>query len=259
MINIIKSQNYQLRHDLFTIIALIICVILPVILIASDASDAVEGGMIFVYHSEVFALAWVFVSLVFCGRITGWDFNDKTINYELLSGHSRSDVFWGRFATCLIWICLISFLMLLVPLSVQTMLNGWGYNVEFLDMMLRILLSIFPLIRIVAEFFLLSLLLRNCYVTYAVGYFAFAGCMVISLLVDEFLGIDSTYMLGYATISNLFELSNYHSEMINGVDVNIYNAALEGKDIVSTIVSSVVVTGICIIVGRKIFKNRDMQ
>lgn len=256
MFNIIKSQNYQIRHDLFSVIAMIIFAGITVYL---SVCDNVTGGEKFVAMGSNSPMLWLIVCLVFGARIAAWDYNDKTINYELLAGHSRKEMFLGRFVSAFFWCIVICALIALIPLIVCSIRNGWGENVDFVNCMVRIMVSFLVMVRVLSEFFFLAVLLRNCYVTYAVSYILIGCSMVMVLIMSEMFGVELSCVLGYLAMSDMLELTNSHLEWINGGDISVYESALELTDTMKVIVSSVAVTLVCLLGGYRIFQKRDME
>ena len=142
MINIFKSQNYQLRHDMFSVIAVII---LTIVSFYMAFFDSVTGGEKYSFLGEQIPMLWIAICLIFGARIAAWDFNDKTINYELMMGHSRKTMYWGRFLTALLWCFVLCMMVVVIPLMASSLRNGWGNNVDFVNAISRLLLAILPI------------------------------------------------------------------------------------------------------------------
>lgn len=257
MLNIIKSQNYQLRHDLFTFIACLCFVGITMYFTFSDAT--LTGG------EKLVAMNWndnniflVLVCIIFCGRIGAWDFNDKTINYELLSGHARRDMIWGRFVCTILWSFVFCMIMVVVPVGICTMMNGWGDNANATNCMIRILLSLLPVFRVVCEFFLVAILLRNYAATYAISYVLLGVSLLVTLLLGEAFNWDVTYVLGQTMLGELLGISNGHSELIGGVDIFVYDTALQLNVVTGIAVSSILGGVVCMVIAYVLFQKRDM-
>lgn len=93
MWNIMKSQNYQTRGDNLVIYGFLIAFVFPVLglLMGGDSIifEDLNGGMYLMISSSMFPFAAMIMSLITATRICGWDSTDKTINYEIMAGHSR--------------------------------------------------------------------------------------------------------------------------------------------------------------------------
>ena len=256
MFHIMKAQNYQIRHDMFSVIAILI---IAGISIYMAVSDSVTGSERFVAMGENLPMLWLVICLVIGVRIAAWDFNDKTINYELLSGHSRGQLYGGRLVCAVLWCMCLCLITTALPLAVCSAQNGWGVQADFVHCVFRILVGILPLLRILAEFFLLAVILRNCYVTYAVGYILTGVSMLVTLLLSEHFQIHNTYALGYVTLTEALGLTNSHMELIGGVDVTVYDSVMAADKLAGIVVSSVAVSVVCLAMGYAIFKKRDME
>ena len=89
MWNIVRAQNYQLRRDNYIINVFIIIIAITVGtmlmdgFLSEDVATYISAGL-----AENFLL--ILIALMFIvTRCSGWDFNDKTINYELMTSHKN--------------------------------------------------------------------------------------------------------------------------------------------------------------------------
>lgn len=104
MRNIIKALNYQTKTDNVTYYSLFVVLFLAVIsFIDADLSELTGSMYIAAMGESYFALLPVFVILMLGVRILGWDYGDKTMNYEILSGHHRREVYFARVIVSHIW------------------------------------------------------------------------------------------------------------------------------------------------------------
>ena len=129
MWNIIKAQNYQTRNDIVVIAALIfigaLSIISPYFNGLNIPFSEITGSIYAVNSEKTFLL---FILLIVTTRVCGWDQSDKTINYEILAGHNRLAVYFGRIITSIIWVTVSCAVLLFGPLAVCTVINGWGYT-----------------------------------------------------------------------------------------------------------------------------------
>lgn len=262
MWNIMKAQNYQTRRDNLTVYVFLTSLLLPLVLIMlqseSDIS-ALTGSIVMAYYGE-----WLFfiigvVTLLMTARICGWDQADKTMNYEVLSGHDRGEVFFGRVIVSLLWSGTISMVVAIFPVLVWTMINGWGISMKLSDIVLRYLLLFFPVFRLICEFALLTFLLKNCYKAMLIGWvvydFALLGCLIYEELTDKAVTVQFAGM----NISYLMSGFNAKFEYINGEDVSIYATAVKPAMAVETIAVSLLVGGLCLLVGYLVFRKQDIH
>lgn len=260
MRNIIRAQNYQTRNDLIVIVSLILFGVVSVVSPQMNVIDVpfseFTGSFYAVSSDKTFLL---YIILVVTTRVCGWDQSDKTINYELLAGHNRSAVYFGRIITSLIWAGAACAVLMFVPPVICLVINGWGYSADFSWVMIRYILAFLPIIRVTFEFALLTFLLRSS------GYSLLLGCMIIDgvVLADSILNMESnieiTWHLG---ITNLVCVTGFPDSgygYVNGEDVVVYESALGQSLIIGTIVASVLVGAACLAVGCVLFKKRDMK
>lgn len=258
MINIIKAQNYQLRHDMFTVILCIVIIIISVMMYFMNGAD-LAGGEKLVAISEIEPVCFYLISIVFAGRIAAWDYNDKTINYELLSGHSRQEIYWGRFFCSAIWCISFCAIVIGVPLLIGSLINGWGYNADLGDCVIRIVLCAIPVIRLLCEFFLLATLIQNCYATYALGYLAMGVTLMLSMVLQELTQLNTSCLLGYSSCETLLDITNYHYELVNGTEIQVYETMLTHELVGNVVISSLLVSVVCLFLGFWVFQKRDMK
>ena len=188
MKKIIRSQLYQLFLDKAIIVILIpwlISLAAAIIQRESDVSisipeDLQPGSLFFVKiwlenHSYTTIFAFIISALLLAK-----DFGDKTINYEILSGKTRTQVLFSRFLLALA----INESMMLIQLWVYPLTYavrfGWGINYSVRDALITTMLFIFYIFRVTAEVALFAVLLKRKSFTYFVP--------VILMFVGEIIG-----------------------------------------------------------------------
>ena len=258
MWNIIKAQNYQTRNDIVVIVALI-CV--GAILIISPMMNGVSlnniTGSVYAINSDKTFL--VFTALVLASRICGWDQSDKTINYELLAGHDRSAVYFGRIIATLIWVTISNVLLMFVPLGIFTAINGWGYSAEFSWVLFRYLLALLTIFRMTLEFALLAFILRSSGLSLVLGYLLIVGAIFLDIIFSMDTDKNKSWLLGVTNLMHVTGFPDYSFGYVNGEDVIVYESALDATLIIGTIAASVIVGAVCLVIGNVIFRKRDMK
>ncbi|MGN0578328.1 MAG: hypothetical protein ACI4J4_06890 [Ruminiclostridium sp.] len=260
MYNLIKALNYQTRRDNFlfySVLAGCFSYILTIIVYSEhgDLSKLSGGEAVAAFGSSCAGL--VFFVLVLTARICGWDYGDKTMNYELLSGHSRAAVFWSRSIVSLVWCIPVGFLIMVLPTAVLTLINGWGDNMDFGGAAIRFLLTIFPLFRLTCEFILLTFIVKNCYLSMVLGFILTEITQIAVLFITDMSKIEITYQLAISNLTALFEF-NDKMGYVNGKDITVYQTGLEPEFILGTILFSLGVGIICLVIGSLLFKKRDI-
>ena len=255
MRNIIKALNYQTRTDNVTYYSILLAVFLTIF---GMLDFDMTGSEYVALNGESISLLPVFLILMLGVRILGWDYADKTMNYEILSGHHRREVYFARVIVAHIWCIAFCVGFMLLPVLVFTLINGWGVTMDFGGMALRFALAIFPMIRIVCQYVLLVFLVKSAYIAWAVGYLLSMFAMFIPMLFEELMQIKFTYQLANTNLMKLFTF-NQSIGYVNGEDVTICHTELDPSMIIGTIGVSVAVSVICIVLGYIIFKKSDVN
>ena len=146
MRNIIKALNYQTRTDNVTYYSILLAIFLTIF---GMLDFDMTGSEYLALNGESISLLPVFLILMLGVRILGWDYADKTMNYEILSGHHRREVYFARVIVAHIWCIVFCVGFMLLPIIIFTIINGCGETMDFGVMALRFALAIFPMIRIV--------------------------------------------------------------------------------------------------------------
>ena len=262
MWNLIKAQNYQLKRDN----GIIYIYLLGALYAGAFIFDMVQGHSLAEITGSQMAVsnglpctivAGILVALL-TSRIAGWDFNDKTLNYELLAGHSRAKVFWSRVIVSLVW-CLVTVLVIFfVPMLVFGCLNGWGIKAELGGSLLRYGLALFPLFRFVCECILLTVIIRNCYMTMIIAFVLYEFSCLVDTMQGLLTGVYLTTHFASTNVTRILEFGKQKFAYINGEDVTVYETAMESSLILGTISVSLLVGGACLFIAYHYFKKCDL-
>ncbi len=265
MKNIIKAQLLRLRKDKLCLLAFL-CILAVSMIVVWTAVDMLLNTFshLDLHYSggeEVISLFNVFQFLaqtflyVFTAQACGADFLDKTCNYEIMSGHTRREVYFGRVIPTLVIGVLGVMTLIAVPAAVEVfMLGGWGDKVSLSDMLLRFLLLMFPMARIVCEYIMLTFLIKKSYIVMGISYVA-CVTLGINTLVNE----KTMFAFGMTNATAITTIDTWCSFGLGGDEYYIYETALTADIVVPTILVSVIVSGIALFLGYVFFKNDDMH
>lgn len=227
--------------------------------IRCNSLDELTGSYIPVMMGEPnMIIPGIFV-IVLTARIMGWDYTDKTLNYELMAGHSRGAVYWSRVCVSLVQVMAGCAIFLFLPLLVFGIINGWGHSTDMGNIMLRYGLSFLPLLRLMGECVLLTVLLKNCYRAMIIGDMMYEVTMIFTLVLEEAMDLNFTTQLSISNFNKLFCLDKFRLQYINGEDVTVYETVLEADLIAGTIGVSLIVGIACLVLGYLYFKKSDMN
>lgn len=260
MWNIIKAQNYQTKRDnvtVYGILAGMVYLLAGLISIDGSLSD-ITGSLWLVYMGAEMPIVLAIITLILTARICGWDYADKTMNYEVLAGHSRGAVYWGRIITSMLWGIPVGIIMLLLPMLLFTVTKGWGVSMSLQGALLHLLLLLFPMLRLICEFALLTFLLKNCYAAMLIGWVLYASVNIIAMVAEETAEVRLTVQFAATNMAALLNFSNYTIKYIDGEDVMVFDTALDSALAVQSAAVSLLVGAVCLIIGYICFKKSDM-
>ncbi|MDE5753317.1 MAG: hypothetical protein K2H89_02035 [Oscillospiraceae bacterium] len=259
MRNLLKAIHYQMRHDLFVIILFLIAGIISGIIIISDVNfSSVTGSEFLAAFGMAYPILFMILISMLTTRICGWDFMDKTLNYEILAGHTRNQVYWAKVCASLLW-CLTSCIIFTVlPVLVVTIIYGWEASIDPGSAVLCFVLAIFPMIQFISEIVLLTFLLKNYLIAAVISCMLGEFVMMINIIMTS-LGYQSMLFLALPNLIALFDFSNYHMGYVNGEDVMVIDMALTMPVILTTILSSVLIGAACLVIGSVVFRKSDLR
>ena len=265
MFNLIKAQNYQLKRDNFTIYIILFIVAYMGLVTYFGISDGLKaeelnGGMFMASMGSAYSILYAFPVLGFTSRICGWDFNDKTINYEVLAGHKRSDIFLSRVLVSFLWVFVAALLMTIIPFAIVIIISGWGVNVSFGAALARFAMSFLVLLRMTCGFICMTFLVRNCFITLIFGYLLYEVEIMVPMIVNEFSkNIEITWQFSASNLMSLLELTNYELGYVDGEDVVHFITDMEPSFVIGTIVCSLVLSAVYLLLGYTVFRKRDIR
>lgn len=260
MKNIMKAQLIQLRKDKICrfIFIGVLAVTLIIVLMMADMAlgdfDISGGEHALALFTITEVLAQFFMYL-FTAQACGVDFTDKTMNYEIMSGHTRRDVFFGRVVPTLIIGTLGTMLLIASPIVAEVIiLGGWGDKVSLTDMLLRFLLIAFPIARTICEFIFLTFIIKNPYIVMGISYLL---CIVLGFNVP--VTREHCFVLGMSNMNAITVINQWSSFGLSGKLYYIYETGLSADFVLPTIIVSIVVGAAALLLGYTFFKNDDMH
>ena len=202
-------------------------------------------------------ITFYFIALILACKIMGGDAADKTINYELMSGHSRNVSFWSRVITAVLWGTGFVAIANVLPIGYLTLINGWGNNADVHGVIARCILVILPVIRVTALGILFSTLLRSAGKGIALGYIIMMISTLISSIMQEAMDINLNYLTSFTNCLAILIPDNSRQVVIAGKTVTIYETAVPQEMLVNTIVYSVIFSAAYILIAYIHFMEKD--
>lgn len=264
MKQIMKAQLYQLRKTrLIGVIFILLCLIECTQMFGelnfanggSAGATILTGDYVAANGITVVTFALMF-AFVFTALVCGGDFMDKTTNYELMSGHERKDVYFGRAVISIIGGTVGTMLICAFPVLVGSMAGRWGDCVSFGSVFVRYLLSAFPIARMICEVVFLTFLVKNAYIVMTVGIMtALCGAMVPALFPE-----GAAAFLGLTGIAKLYDFSAWSTYTLVGQrSIVVYDATLKAGELLPIVLASVVFGGMFLWMGYWFFKKDDLN
>lgn len=264
MKQIMKAQLYQLRKSRLIWIVFILLLLIQCTQMLGESDFVNQAGLDVLISAgdyvagnsmTIVSFALVF-ALTFTALVCGADFIDKTSNYELMSGHERKDVYFGRAIISIIGGTVGTMLICAFPVFVGSVAGQWGDSISFGNVMVRYLLSVFPIVRIICELVFLTFLVKNAYIVMA------AGVIVIlygTMIPTMFTGGTAAF-LGLSTLAKLYDFSAWSTYTLVGQKtIVVYDAAMKAGEIIPLVLASIVFGGLFLMLGYWFFKKDDLN
>lgn len=199
-------------------------------------------------------VAQMFIMLNTCWICT-MDFGDKTANYELMTGHTRFEMFSARITASLIT-GILGFLMLfIVPTAVAAIIWEWGSCIYLHDMIFRWLLLIFPAARIIIETAIISFVIRKPQTAFVV---VFMGDMLLNVGI-QYSGVDSSnFILGMTNLNSLINVDSWATYGLNKIWLT-FDPTLPASMIAGTIIVSLAASVLFFFIGYTFFRYDDID
>ena len=208
---------------------------------------------------EMFFLVLFAVMILSCIPAAS-DAGDKTLNYELMAGHSRKKVFWARTVAGIMWGVILAAALYYLPLPVFGFIGGWYQGVSVKDVVTRIVLSLLPMFRITAFCIMLASIFRSAGKGIGFSFLAFEAADILWEVICGLLHLKDDacpYVMGMLNLVELHTLSNARDYVIEGERVTVYDTAVTPQLMYLTIIVSLVTGILYLTIAYADFKRRD--
>lgn len=259
MKDLVKSSVYQLLRSKVVLISVLIIFFTEMasLLVGLFVDNITTMGQYIVENSglemTMCAIAAVFSAVV----IVGGDFHDKTANYEIMSGHTRKNIYFGKAVLGILIGCAAYVVTFLIPILIGIGMTGFGNVISGREALIRFLISILVTARIICVFICITYMVKNHLIVMAFSGFYF---MFFPALTMYFEG-NKSIILG---LTSYIRLSDFLSWITYSVGeeleiINIYDARLSGADIMGLILSSLLIGIFTLLIGYSFFKRDDIS
>ena len=265
MYNVMKAQTYQLFRSKSTYIILFLLILLLAVSIYMNIADLprdeIAGGSYMVYTlGDLYVMAVPLLTMAFTAMILGGDMKDKTINYEVLTGTRRIEVFTGRLLVALLVNLAAYLLSTVLPALVFSLIFGWGHTMPLSDAVLRYAAGLFPLIRMTAFYALLTVLLRRPGGVFAVGYILTMTEMLASAFLNVLYNSRAVmYVFSIDAFNRMFVPQVLGYGYFDSKDISVVKDLLEPMTVVHAAAAGILGTFLFLMAGSLVIRKRDME
>ena len=265
MINIIKSLNYSARRDTVNWITILTLLVLPVFvmymsgMINGDSINKMTPSAYFASQEmgTIYTIMILGIMIFSCKLVAG-DAGDKTINYELMNGHSREKVFFARVINGFFWSVIFVMITIFLPYVVVCYINGCGDNCSLNEMLIRNGLLFFPILRLSALFMLITVLADSCGAGIGVSYLIILIEAVFDFVLDASKDKgEYFYLFSLSNITKLTEVNNSWQTVKEGRVINWFDFSTSNEMVRKTCYVSLVMAAIYIMGAYLYFKKKD--
>ncbi len=218
--------------------------------------EDMQGGLITADLGSFYGIMGMVFMLGTIAFVMVTDFTDKTLNYEILSGHSRKEVLFGRFIVAASAGSIGAIIVMIFFPCALTAVFGWGSVPKPGGVFWRYALVFVMLLRIACELALISVIVKNPYLVIFAGYMV--GCMEFMLLLLKPVLLNMEWLfqiLSVCRCSELLSFDVYRNELgqITGM------ASLEMQEVLTTIAGAVVIGTAAVVAAYAYFKRDDLH
>lgn len=263
MWNVIKAQAYQLMRDKLAWGGFLFAILINGLLSILNIDEIESGSEFAIGMGSVSVLLGMMVLLIIVANVMAKDFTDKTLNYEILSGHSRWEVFFGRFLVAMVAGVMAGFFVLIFMPCVITMIFGWGDLMDLQGFVIRCGLVFVTMMSVVSQVAFVAVLTKNPYITVVVGYLFSCVQILLGALGHEFTELSAaseTPLLSVGFCFNkLFVFDDWYTFFLNEQEQIFYESAVEPQLIIATIGTAVITLVALAVLSYVFFKHDDLN
>ena len=216
-----------------------------------NASDLITHIPSLLYYFSFFSTGHI------VGRIVCDDMADKTVYHEIMSGFSRTRVYFTRAISATVLSALFGVFMCLYGVLLIYLKYGWGTWISPEAGIIRLLLLFFPFLRFAALSCIIGTLLKKYPFVIAFG----IVYEEVFFIIKNIVGNDGI-ITSFSNMESLFDMSKWGiyniSPSVGIIEYNSYNSFISQDLIISTIGISLLMTVIYLVWGYGLFKREDL-
>lgn len=262
MKDILNSELYSIRKSGTTIRIYILFVVIMVLVTVINVVNSNEGfasaeGCI-VDNPTLPSLFPIFIVGFIVAAFCGEDFKDKVGNYEIMSGHSRGQIFLGRSIPAIVVSGVGATILAFIPLVSGSIIFEMGDLVPVGDIIIRQLLFIFPFMRLAAFFVFVTFMVKSNYVTMVLGFLVFNAHAVLADMVTN----SKSYLISLFNLNLLTDYPGWSLYNVSGnggiIEYTAYKSAVTPELVIGTILVSLLMIAVYMTAGYAFFRRDDI-
>ena len=265
MFNLIKAQQYRTLRDYTTYIIIIVGAAIycfaTMLTLSDSSSDSTGAGNFFLMaasaQSGVGNLLLMGLTAVICGS----DMLDRTMNFELLDGAKRSRVFFSRFILSLCWGLVVIYAIVLLPVLFISLTSGWGNVITAAGFAKRMVMLLFPYVRMIALYTALTFILGDYRAVVAIGFIICEFELVADMMLQEIAKLPPYVraLFSVTSVNVLLDVDNMGFDYVDAKDISVVKDTLTLSDNIICAVVCVVFTVLLLALGLGVFKKKDLK
>lgn len=211
-----------------------------------QAKDMMNPTAVEVYHASFGSGVMEILIGILVAALMAKEYSQGTIKNFLAYGKKREEFYLAKFVSMVVAIAIISAVMTILPTVIVIIMNGWGENFEFLQLVGMI------------KTFMASILASSAVATLAmlIATLVKSNGATIGITVAIFIGVPTFagFLYGiYPWFDRIYEvLPFYNSALATSIKAG-------NVDLLRSVIISLVTIGISLFAGIRIFKAQDIK
>lgn len=211
-----------------------------------QAKDMMNPTAVEVYHASFGSGVMEILIGILVAALMAKEYSQGTIKNFLAYGKKREEFYLAKFVSMVVAIAIISAVMTILPTVIVIIMNGWGENFEFLQLVGMI------------KTFMVSILASSAVATLAmlIATLVKSNGATIGITVAIFIGVPTFagFLYGiYPWFDRIYEvLPFYNSALATSIKAG-------NVDLLRSVIISLVTIGISLFAGIRIFKAQDIK
>ena len=269
MKKLVLSQFYTLRCEMKILLLIFLVMLVPGVLAALFNSgyyffvdediygfgSNMTASTIFGMNSNVIGIMAAIYVLISVTLIAGGDMNDKTVNYEIMYGHSRRQVYWSRVIVSLIAGTFGGILIFLALPIAATLMLGWGTSISFGVLLIRLFMLAMLFFRMTAELIFLTAVIRKAQFVYIVEVLVLLMEIAAKMMFED--GNDFLFPLN--AIIHILSFNQFLLPHLDETTAVIFDAAMPVSTIIGVSAAYILVAAVCLYLGSAAFERADLD